>query len=512
MTAKLIQLGDADLFGNEAAEDEDEDIFNSYAYERPELAGFTDPYRRLCFVRAYKGEGKSALLRLTQQRVRRTDEFALVVEGRNPNFSPSRADSDFDSWVRDWKATILTNIAQAIGSKLNTAFDDDGMAFVEFAEKAGVRERGYVIAFLARFKGKLSATTGPVSAEVQGQATTVDPEALMKRWATGKPPIWIFIDDVDQNFANDARHRAKVASFFQACRQLSTAIPEMRIRAAVRPNVWTILKYEFESLSHVEQYVTDLAWSEVAIRGVLARRVEGYLVRRNRLHDMADSLPTESALRERALIALVFEDPVKWGHRERPPHVLLHTLSKHRPRWVVELSSAAATGALAAQRPRVLAEDVFDQLETFGKKRVADTVAEFKSQCPQVEELIASLKAGDEEYSTDQLVAHLKAHVMEHLTPRISGVPGDASALDVAAFLFEIGVIFGRRDLPGDEYEHVGFTDDPSLLRARSNVDNGLRWEVHPVFRQVLGLRDSAGRHSPSKRSSRKVVRRQKTP
>src|SRR5690606_30170102 len=149
--------------------------------------------------------------------------------------------------------------------------DDDGMAFVEFAEKAGVRERGYVSAFLARFRGKLAVDAGSVSAQIQGQSPIVNPEALMKRWAAGKPPIWVLIDDVDQNFVNDARHRAKVASFFQACRQLSTAIPELRIRAAVRPNVWTILKYEFESLSHVEQYVTTLEWSEPSIRGVLAR-------------------------------------------------------------------------------------------------------------------------------------------------------------------------------------------------------------------------------------------------
>lgn len=498
MDNDLIGLTDPDLFGNEAAEDEDEDTFNSYAYERPELNAFIDPYRKLCFVRAYKGEGKSALLRLTRQRVRRLDPDSLIVDGRGPDLSPPRQDTDFDAWARDWKASLIGKVARFVGATINLAFSDTSMALVEMAEKGGMRERGLVSAILARLGVSFTLSVPGATVEVGQQSAASDPESKVKRWAQGRPPIWILVDDVDQNFANDTRNRVKLAAFFDACRQLSQAIPELRIRAAVRPNVWTTIKYHYESLSHVEQYVTDLEWSSESIRSVLARRVEGYLIRRALLAEVADSLPTESAKRERALIALVFEDPMRWGQNERPPHAVLHTLSKHRPRWVVELCSAAALATDHARRRTVLLDDVFKQLEAFGKKRIADTVAEFRSQCSEVDELIASLKDGEEEYSTDELIDHVKKHITNHLTPHISGVVGNPSPLDVAAFLFEIGVIFGRRDLPDGSYEHVDFSDNPSLLRARTNLDDGLRWEVHPVFRQVLRIRDDAGRHSPS--------------
>src|SRR5690606_35950005 len=237
---------------------------------------------------------------------------------------------------------------------------------------------------------------------------------------------------------------------------------------------WTTIKHEFESLSHVEQYITNLEWSESSIRAVLARRVQGYLVRRAKWQGVADELPTDTAQRERKLISFIFDDPMEWGSRPRPPHVLLHTLSKHRPRWVVELCSAATGLTAQTHRQRVAVDDILAQLEEFGRRRVEDTVAEFKSQCPQVGEIIGALKQGQEEYSTDELVRHLNHHVMNHLTPRISGVVGDASALDVAAFLYEIGVIFGRRDLPTG-YQHVGFSEQPSLLRSRTNLDDGKR-------------------------------------
>lgn len=67
-----VNLTDPTLFGNESAEDEREDVFISYAFERPEVDAFSDGNNRLGFARAYKGEGKSALLRLTERRIRKT--------------------------------------------------------------------------------------------------------------------------------------------------------------------------------------------------------------------------------------------------------------------------------------------------------------------------------------------------------------------------------------------------------------------------------------------------------
>lgn len=63
MTNWRVDLTDDELFGNEMAEDEEERLFTSYAYERPEFQAFLNSATKLKVVRAYKGEGKSALLR-----------------------------------------------------------------------------------------------------------------------------------------------------------------------------------------------------------------------------------------------------------------------------------------------------------------------------------------------------------------------------------------------------------------------------------------------------------------
>jgi len=489
-----IELTDAGLFGNDAAEDEREDIFNSYALERPELSSFVDYQRALCIARAYKGEGKSALLRLARRKISQSKQDTIVVAKTSSELAPEVVRDDYATWTKAWKAAILDIFAREIGARINVAWTDDAMSLVEEAEKSGFRSRSVVSAILDRLKLPAvdvgGALVGIPERKTLGAANV---EKTVQRWVEDKVGLWLFVDDVDKNFQNVDANRVRVASFFDACRELVKAIPELRIRTAIRPNVWTILRMEFESLSHVEQYTVDLQWSETDVRSLLFRRVQGYLRRRGLWTRVERSLDKLDEKGEKRVIALVFESPMKWGRGFRPPHVLLYTLAKHRPRWMIELSKSAAAVASRRHHRLITHDDLINELETFGHRRVQDTVAEFRAQCPQLEELITAFNRAPEQLATDELVKLIKNKILTHLTPKISGVTGNPTPLQVAALLFEVGLIYGRRDLEDGTYQHIGFAERPNLLKSRANVDDGLTWEIHPVYRQVLDMRTTEG-------------------
>jgi hypothetical protein len=165
----------------------------------------------------------------------------------------------------------------------------------------------------------------------------------------------------------------------------------------------------------------------------------------------------------------------------------------------VELAREAADAAVATGHQRILFDDVKVCLEAFGKKRIADAIAEFSPQCEQLNELLAAFSRQAEEYSTADLMRTIDQRILTSVTPKIIGVLGEPRAIDVAAFLFQIGFLSARRRLPNNEYQHLSYSDQPSLLAARTNIDDGVRWEIHPVFRQALLLRDADGRpiHTP---------------
>jgi hypothetical protein len=403
--------------------------------------------------------------------------------------------------VRSWKASILAAYAVEIGSQIGVAWSDDATSLVEEAEKTGFRGRSLLSSILTRLKlPEIEVGGAKLTAPERKLLGTTNPTEAVKRWAAkGKVQLWLFVDDVDKNFENSRSHKLRVASFFDACRELVNAVPELRIRTAVRPNVWTILRLEYESLSHVQQYVSDLTWSEDDMRSVLARRVEGYLRRTGQWGDFRKKNPGSLEDREKGTIATTFQSPMPWGP-PRPPHVVLYTLSMHRPRWMIELAKVAASAAVRRHHSKIMHEDVVGELIAFGRRRIEDTVAEFKSQCAETEELIAAFGREKEQLTTAELLSIIDRKVLTHLSPRITGISGSATNLNVAAFLFEIGLFYGRRDHTDGGYEHITFSDRPTLLKARSSIDDGLTWEVHPVFRQALEMRDPAGRERPHPR------------
>jgi hypothetical protein len=478
-----VNFTDPGLFGNDAAEDEEDDIFNAYALQRPEVQSFSDPTKKIQIARAYKGEGKSALLRLTRNKLLAEDPNCIIVTGTGASLSPDRSSGDSDVWVRGWKERMFRQLASEIGARIGMAWTDDAMSLVEEAEKNAFKRKNLISAIVDRLKIK--------TAEVVKQGAA-KPERVLERWMKGRPHAWFFVDDVDQNFQNTPSYRAKITAFFVACRQIVNQVPQIVIRAVVRPNVWTTVKREHEALSHVEQYIMDLHWSDESIKQLLANRIRGHFVRRHQEEAISDrNLRADAYDSGETIIGLAFESPMAWGHRKRPPHVVLSTLSQGRPRWLIELCKSAAVRMLQQTNPtRITLAHLTAELPTFGKKRIDDTIAEFKSQCPEVAELIMAFADQSERYKTADLITTITNRVLQAVSPHIVGVTGPPKPLDVAAFLFQIGFLSARRDKSDGSYEHITYSGNPSLLVARTNIDQGVSWEIHPVFRQALNLHE----------------------
>jgi hypothetical protein len=113
--------------------------------------------------------------------------------------------------------------------------------------------------------------------------------------------------------------------------------------------------------------------------------------------------------------------------------------------------------------------------------------------CPQIQEIISSFADQSEDYTTTDLLQAIENRVLNHLVVKISGVGEVKKPIRIAALLYEIGFLTAREDLGGAGYKHYTFADKPDLLHNRTNVDQGMTWELHPVFRQALGLRSASG-------------------
>lgn len=106
----------------------------------------------LAVTRAYKGEGKSALLRLVNLELRRRSPQPIVLAVPASSLSPELESPDFDRWVRAWKQSILRLAANEIGASISLAFGDDAISLVEEAEMNGYKARSFVSSVVDRLK------------------------------------------------------------------------------------------------------------------------------------------------------------------------------------------------------------------------------------------------------------------------------------------------------------------------------------------------------------------------
>ncbi len=479
-------LTDPELFGKDAAEDDTDEVFQAYVMDRPESFSFLDSKNYVRIAKALKGEGKSALLRLVRTRLLQQGEPPIIVAVKGKDVSPILDSTNSDLWTREWKKSILSCVAQQIGSQIGMAWTDDAISLVEEAERTGARERNFVSAVFDRL--------GKSTSIKRSRLPVASIERLVQRWLAREDSVWVFADDIDENFKNTPADRIKVASFFMAVRDLSATIPQLRIRSAIRPNIWELLVQDFEALSKVRQYVEDLRWSEDDIRDLLAARIRGYLRLTRQDDESGKYLPGHNHINNPTYyMALVFEPWVKWGNADRPMHVPLATLSRRRPRWVLELCREAAKLAHSTGKSLIDLSHVNKCLETYGHNRISDTIAEFSSQCPQVGELIQAFSQQNEEYATSELMTLISKRILQALTPVINGRPA-STPLEIAHFLYQVDFITAKRNLGDSIYEHHSYADRPHLLRARTNIDDGVRWEISPAFRQALMIRDATGK------------------
>jgi hypothetical protein len=479
-------LVNAELFGNDAGEDEDPDVLNSYFVEKQEFQPFLSENIKLGFVRSRKGMGKSALLRqaMFRQIAKNAGELLIYVKASDLIALQDVDTSSPAALVHGWQQRMCSRVNLELGATLRFAGSDDSTTLVEGSELNGFRGRNLVGALLDRIKLKAAGF------EISRQRVEMgDSEAILRRFAERKDvKVWLLIDDIDATFLNTETERLKVSTFFSACRNLANTVEGLNIRASVRTDVWSILRQHDEALDKCEQYMLDLGWSTEETGRILENKIRAFY---KRTRGQVPHIGT--------VTNLVFREPFPWGQRHLPAFRPIHILSAGRPRWATQLCRLAGKHAYQLNRDQISIGDIRFCLKEYGQSRLSDLYKEHRHQCPAMEVLVEAFAGGSALYTTNELLDKIHASIIaKHGMPSIDGIVLMPRELAVAHFLFRIGFLNARDDKAKFALEFVRFEDRPHLLSNNENRDDGLPWEIHPSYRAVLRIGDAEQRQRPS--------------
>jgi predicted RNA-binding protein YlqC (UPF0109 family) len=452
------------LFGAQAAEDEDTERLKAYFFRNKtyERIKANIPLR---LVIGHKGIGKSAVLKIAYLEDVEAGELALWLQPNDIAESWS-VEGSFVDQVEGIKKNLLQKIAELSLEKTIIG----GKPLDERPVLQNVRQ---LLNFIAK---KIVESPDGLDARVV---------ASFKKSARVK----IYIDDIDRGWAATRRDVEKISALINAARDLSNSYEKnLKFCIGIRTDAYNLVRDNDESGDKFEPYTIPIVWSNHDILVIMAMRVSQYFAIEVDGNDLSRKSQAEISAKLFPVIADRFDGAGHWANR--PIHNVLLSLTRQRPRDLVKLLSGAATVAEKHGNNRIETTDLVDSFPDYSKGRIADLIAEFKSELPEIQRVLYAMKPTAKEakekvkaflYSNDELIKKLNGIALNQNIYFANG--RKASGQSLAEFLFKIDFVIARKD-HGNYIERLYYQDHSKLQNSFSEF--GFAWEVHPAYRWAL--------------------------
>ena len=481
-----IDLGDKELFGNDAGEDETPAVLESYFIDLEEFSEFYAQTQNLCVVSARKGMGKSALLNKFAYTLEKCEKDCTAIVIRttgNALLGLGDFQGKDQAYLENyWKQIICKKINIEIGKNIGFALSNDAISMVEAAELEGIKNRNIVGALLSRISGKIPA----LDVELKSQFPE-NWQAQLREYQKKHEDstIWLLIDDIDAKYIDNGEYQNRIGSFFTAIRGIANEVNNLKIRSTVRTDVWNNLRH-LEDLDKWEQYIIEINWTKHQMRDMLAKRIVSYIKRR---HPLSRESQYDYTSKYSDIFNLVFMSKIPWGGRSREPFEPIKILSNNRPRWMGQLCRMAAKQSARTNNKLIGINQINEILEQFGKFRKNDLIKEHKHQYSDLDKLIDAFRANSREYNYAKLIDLInKKYVFKRGAKKIPTIDSEnySNPIQLGAFLYKIGFISHTH---GDGVGFTHFYEDPDLFNTQKNLNNELAWAVHPSYRNYLNIK-----------------------
>lgn len=481
MTSGQIKFTDENIqriFGHEAAEDEDPERLREYYFKNNVFEQVTSDLSLRVLV-GHKGIGKSALFKVAMAEDEDAKNLSIAIQP-NDIADLGKSEGSFLELVRGWEKGLSEIITQKVFSSFGIS--GEGLS----AQLKGFG--GKTIDFLIQtFRG---AKLGDI------EIVNLDPtRQQIREQFLRKHKVNVYIDDLDRGWEGRKEDIRRISALLNAARDISNdnrgTNKGINFKISLRSDVYFAVRTSDESTDKVEGSVVWYTWDNHEIFVLLIKRLETY---RGVEVDEEKLLKTPQIALANYLFPIMddkFRGAGLWENA--PMYRVLMSLIRKRPRDLVKLCSLAAKKAYQDKSSKIQTEHFRSIFEEYSRGRVQDTINEYRSELPDIQRLIMSMKPNAQErttkagyvYDTDSLLRKIKATFGQGQYKFTNGKV--ATERELAAFLYKINFLTARKEMPDETIVRKYFEESEYLFPdLPTNPNFGFEWEIHPAYRWAL--------------------------
>ncbi len=471
MKDKIITFDDVTiqgLFGFEDAESESLDRLKEYYFKNStyERVRADLPVRILV---GHKGTGKSALFKVAMSEDREEGNLPILI--RPDDIAElGRSDENFLLKVKQWKY----GLTKLIGEKVLTEFSINPE---EYSSKLG--QFGLKI---------LDFLTGTLEGAIENKVSMTPTQKRMVAKYLEDHRILIYIDDLDRGWEGKMDDISRISALLNSIRDMANDNPGLRFKVSLRSDVYYLVRTADESADKIEASVVWCRWTNQEILALLIKRVQTFL------GNQIDEVPLRDAPLKH--ISTFLDEVIEhrfydWRKQEDvPTYQVMISMIRKRPRDMVKLCTMAARVAYDKGAHKINSDHFKAVFEEFSQGRMQDTINEYKSELPNIQDLLFGMRPTRKErdegkgfvYTTQELCKKMNNLKQNKVFVFKSGKPSTPEEL--INFLYKINFLMARKELEDGKIQRKYFEENRYFMSGGINF--GYDWEVHLAFRWAL--------------------------
>ena len=452
--------------------------------------------RKKMIVLGNRGAGKSAIFKVFAERERRAgrlvlelrpEEFSYELLGNILQKQAQGAWAKHSAFASAWKYLILVLVMKEItksGPRLKTGNASRIYEYLRDNHKDTQDSPiGVLISYLKRIEG---FKIGTYEAAVKTRELTrlyrleeLTPLLPCLKHLFERRKVVVLVDELDKGWDSSEDAKSFVGGLFQASISLNELCPEFTVYVSLRQELYDSIPLLYEDAQKYRDIIETIQWDEVALRSIVAKRIRY-------------SLPNTSALTDEECWNLIFAETLQYRKTKSFNYMIDRTL--YRPREIIQF----CTDALEEGRKSHVVPIDYGVISTaelgYSSARAKDIAAEYRFQYPGLGSLFEVFRGRVYTIERDALELICLGICTGELK-----VSDDASWVMnqdpdyIMDLLWRVGflrayAVGGLKALRRSGSSYVG-PHQVSTLNLRTIS----RFQVHPMFRSILAMKEPKG-------------------
>jgi len=457
-----------DLFGHEAAEDEDLINLNRYYMKNKVYERFAVDLPLRILV-GHKGTGKSALFKMAIQED--VERGFLPIELQPNDILDLTIDAnDFLKSIKEWERRLI----EIIGDKIFNSLGFQNKTTWDALKTHGGKLLSFLDETIKRGTESISVDLNPTK------------RALINNFLKNTKVV-VYIDDLDRGWFGRREDILRISSLLNAARDIINDNSGIFFRIALRSDVYYLVRTSDESTDKIESSVIWYSWTNHEILIMLVKRIETFFGREIREQELKNASSFDLSQYLDKIMESRFSGVGKWANA--PMYRILMSLIRKRPRDLVKLCSQAARKAYDDDSGLIVTKHLQAVFDSYSQERVQDTINEYKTELPDIERLILNMKPSKNEkkksngwiYSPDGLNTKV-TNITQSGGFYSNGK--EFTVKQLCNFLYKINFLTARKGADDEEVVRKYFEENRYI--SGEHADFGYSFEVHPAYRWAL--------------------------